>query len=415
MTNLSVNTDISGGLGHAYTNFADEAKVSKPVRTTPDSIYKLKLIGKRWNLDLQRYAYDLEQLDATMASIKKQCKSMYRKAKEQADKQGKPVSERYVDGIKHLAKVSARRHLRIRQQAESVLQTSKKLFGDVSAEGLDEKFSQIMRIPQEEFIRFNTLPEEEREATLLSLMDQYGAGTKNGGFAKAELNMQGFYHNAHMLGDRQEKDGSKRRPQFIHELISRLIYGCIHPEKFKEVFFQRTQNVVKKWGKKCRQMRSEGRFAMIRVLIVLLPYLDFKRSLRIGYTDKQSGEFLGICRKEIAKRAGISLESVKNAIHALEEQCLIHKGKQRREKVERNGVPGFKGLAVVRCVSANLIVRLGLSERWLNRERKVDSQGDSNMPDDEKELRDALDYARIHPEQFSNREIAGLEMKLALL
>lgn len=154
---------------------------------------------------------------------------------------------------------------------------------------------------------------------------------------------------------------------------------------------------------------------MVRTLIVLLPYLDFRRSMRIGYLDKASGEFKGISRAEIAKRSGLSLESVKGAIKALEEQCLIHKGKQRREEVERNGVPGYRGLAVVRCVSANLIVRLGLGERWNNRERKTDKQGTNTMSDDEKALRDQLKYAGIHPEQFTNQEIAAIEIKLALL
>lgn len=414
MTDLNVNMDISGKLEEIHDIHTERAATSKFSRAELKSTHSLKLIGRRWRLDLQRYAYDLEQLDATSKTINEQCSAMYRKTREEAEKRNKPICEHYVAGIKRLAKTSQRHYQRIRMQAESVLNTSKKLFGDLSADHLDEKFKQIMRIPQHEFIKFNKMTAEEREVRLLALMDEYGAGTKNGGFAEAEMNQPGFYQNGYMLDNRQEKDGSKRRPQFIHEIISRLIYGCIHPEKHKEVFFQRTQKEVKKWGSKHRQMRSEGRFAMVRVLIVLLPYLDFKKSLRIGYLDK-SGEFLGICRKEIAKRAGISFESVKNAIKALEEQCLIHKGKQRREETERNGVKGFKGLAVVRCASANLIVRLGLGERWINRERKVDSKGANTMSDDETSLRDSLDYARVHPEQFSNQEIASLEIKLALL
>lgn len=415
MTDLNVNTDIAEGLLQTHSSLLASNVSSKVSKADLKSTHTLKLIGRRWHLDLKRYAYDLKQLDTVLASINKQCAFMRRSAIENSRKYNKPVSEDYLRGIKRQAKLAQRYHRIISKQAESVLTTTKKLFGNLSADELDLKFKQIMRIPQDEFVKFNDMEPQERETRLLELMDQYGQGTKNGDFAAAELNMQGFYHDSHILNTKHEKDGSLRRPQFVHEMISRLIYGCIHPEKSKEIFFLRTTKIVKKWGKKQRQMRAEGRFAMVRTLIVLLPHLDFKRSMRIGYRDRQTGKFSGISRAEIAKRAGISLESVKGAIKALEDQCLIHKGKQPREEVERNGVPGYKGLAVVRCVSANLIVRLGLGERWNNDERKINKQGHGSMPDDEKALRDELKYAEMHPEQFTNQEIAAIEIKIALL
>lgn len=380
----------------------------------PKSYYTLRQVDRRWLLDLKREAYDLDSLDAVLNSIKDQCRNMIHKAQKQASKQNRQVTAHYVEHIKGLVSKATRRHAVISRETASVLDTKSKLFGGLSDLELEDKLKQIMKIPQDSFKGFNKLSPELREARLLELMNEYGKGSKNAGFAAAELNQQGAYRNTYMTNEKREKDGTKRRPQFIHEMISRLIYGCIHPDKYKEIFFQRTDNVVQKWGKKWRQMRSEGRFAMVRVLIVLLPYLDYKRSMRIGYRDKKSGEYLGISRSEIAKRAGISFESVKNALNSLEEQCLIHKGKQRRVIVEKGGEPSYCGLAVVRCVSVNLMVRLGLGDRWIDRERKIKADDTTAITDKEKDINDQLDYARQHPEQFTNKQIAALEIKAAL-
>ena len=150
---------------------------------------------------------------------------------------------------------------------------------------------------------------------------------------------------------------------------------------------------------------------MMRVMMVLIPFMDFRASMRAGFQDGEGG-YRGISRKNIAKRAGISLSSVKEALTNLESLGFLTKGKQPRKEYEKeDGSTGFVGLATVRCISQTLIAHLGLTDRWM-RERKI--KDITQLPTQEREMIHELAFAKTYPAMYSAKDLALLEANISL-
>lgn len=394
MTPVKLIDQVAGGIESA--------------RLDPTSRLKLNRLEKRWANCQYREAYSPDNLKKTFQSILKQIQNKRDKAITVAQNLRRKPPLAYLAALDRVRRKVSRRHASLLKVSQSVATTRSRLFKGLSTEEMNERLGQLLRVPLHEFRGFNKLSGDEQELRFNALLAEYGQGSQNGGFAPALLNMSDVYHDSYMLGSGYETDGSKRRPQFIHEIIERFIAAALEPTKFKQIFFVKTAKEVKKWGHNWRQIRSEGRFAMVKVMIVLLPYLDFRASLRMGIRNHKTGEYSGLSCGEIAKRAGISEDSVDSALRNLENQGLLHPGKQGREFGEKfGGAVGWSGLTVVRCMTSNFIVRLGLGERFCN-ERKATSA--AGLPAELKTVLDDLDYAKLHPEQFTMKEVAFMSM-----
>ena len=386
----------------------------------PTSRMKLNRLEKRWATSQYREAHSPDNLKRTFKTILSQLQNMRNKAITMAQSQRKPSPTAYLHRIEQISKKVSRRHASLFKLSSSLAAAKSRLFKGLTTDDVELRLQQLLRVPLHEFKGFNKLSDADQEARFNALLGEYGQGSKNGGFAPSMMMMSDAYHDSYMLGTRHETDGSKRRPQFIHEIIERLIAAAMAPERYKQIFFVKTSKVVKKWGHNWRQIRSEGRFAMVKVMMVLVPYLDFRASLRMGVRDHKTGEYSGLSIKTIAERAGISEDSVDAALRNLETQGLIHPGQQGRDFGERFGgsvgykgsTVGYKGLTVVRVMTPNFIARLGLGERWCNDERNATSE--KGLPAELKPLLDELKYAEMHPEQFSAKEVAFMEIAATL-
>lgn len=283
-----------------------------------------------------RAAVDVESLDQVFDGLMRQYQSreskcMYRLSQFRSkDAHKLEANNAYLKLLKLNQQLLERLYKRIRRPLLGIIETRNRLFKDCSPEERAERTQALLRIPPTEFVRFDKLSSEEQEAELLRLIEVYGQGSKNGGFSPTLLNMPGLL-NPHTIGSYRESDGSKRRSLFQWQLIDRLIYAAMHPDKYQHLFFHKTAHVVQRWGKNVRQMRSEGRFAMTKVLIVLVTRLDWKYSLRAGVYNPETKHFMGLSRADIAKAAGISVHAVKEALSNLVALNILHRGKQPRE------------------------------------------------------------------------------------
>lgn len=373
---------------------------------------RVKLLLKRFKLDLLREGHNPENLEKVHKKKQEEFKAMSNKYLSRCKKKKFSPSDKYIQDIEWMRRQFAKLFNRMLQASKGVQRTHNRLFNGLETEQCNERYEAMLRIPMGKFKDFHKFGEKEQETKMLALIEEYGSGSKNGGFSPALLNAPGVYHNSHALDDRREGDGSKRRPQFLHELIIRLIYACLHPKQYMLLFFHRTKNIVKRHQAKLRQVRSEGRFAMMRVMMVLIPYMDFRKSMRVGFPDGEGG-YRGISRKNIAKRSGISLSSVKEALINLEALGFLTKGKQHRQEYEKeDGTTGYVGLATVRCISQTLIAHLGLTDRWMQ-ERSV--KDISQLPLQERDMIDELSFAKANPDMFTAKDFALLEANVSLI
>lgn len=384
-----------------------EAAVQHAKALDVTSRQKLSRLEKRWANAQYREALNPENLKRTHKSILKQLQAMRDKAIRKSSELKRAVPKEYIRALEQITRKVTRRHRSLLKTSISVSTLKSRLFQGLTSEQMEEKLQQLLRVPLDKFRGFNKLEEVDQESRFNALLEEFGQGSGNGGFSPALLNLPDHYHDSYMLSSCNESDGSKRRPQFIHEVLERLINAAIEPEKYKQIFFMKTEREVKKWGHNWRQIRSEGRFAMIKVMTVLMPYLDFRKSLRIGIRHKVTGEYRGISIAEIAERSGLSEDSVDAALRNLEKQGLLHPGtKQYMWYQASSGEMAIRGLATVRCMPSNLIVRLGLGERFV-RERKATA---ADLPEEYKAILDDLDYAKLHPEQFTMKEVSFMSM-----
>ena len=392
----------------APSNHPPVAKITPVVKVE----FRLKVLKKRKALDMLRDARDPEKLTAIHQSNQQQCLAMISKHMKRCKQKNIGHNSAYIKDVEWMMRSLNRLYLRMIQSARGVQNTHNRLFNGLDEDQCTDRYEAMLRIPASKFKDFHKFPEDEQESRMLALIEEYGKGSKNGGFSPSLLNAPGAYHNSYALDDRREGDGSRRRPQFLHELIIRLIYACIHPKQYMLLFFHRTKNVVKRHKAKLRQVRSEGRFAMMRVMMVLIPFMDFRASMRVGFQDGEGG-YRGISRKNIAKRAGISLSSVKEALINLEALGFLTKGKQRRQEYEKaDGTTGYVGLATVRCVSQTLIAHLGLTNRFMQ-ERKI--KDITELPAQERDLIDELSFAKTHTSMYTAKDIALLEANISLI
>lgn len=331
---------------------------------------------KRQKRELLRAAVDVETFDRVYKGMMESYK--YRLRKENTRLQGwkkdpgkAPLSKAYIDHLEHCKKVLTRLYESTRRRVVGIIESRNRIFQDATPEERAGRTAALLRIPPSEFIGFDRLSPDEQDAELLRLVELHGAGSKNGGFADNLLNMPGLV-NPHTTGKGVDIDGKRRRTLLQWEMIDRLIYAALHPEKYQHIFFHRTGKTVQRWGKNMRQMRSEGRLAMVRVLIVLILRLDVKKSLRSGIYNPDTDMFEGIPRAKIAEWAGISAHSVKDVLENLVKLEILFPGKQPRESypgTSEDEPIKYKGLPVVRRFKPTLIA--GLSLEHLHRAAAV--------------------------------------------
>lgn len=318
---------------------------------------------KRYKRKLLRVASDLAVLDETYQGIVERYDVILFKYR------NKPKQLEHIKGKFAARKRGLERlYRKLRRTAAGVIDTHNRLFKDCTLEERSAKLNAILRIPPAEYRHFDRLTPDQQVDELQRLIEQYGAGSGNAGFADSLLNMPGWL-DPYLTNRKKETDGSKRRAIFQHELIDRLIYAAMHPQDFKQVFFKPTKivnketnerKICKRWSAPWRQMRSEGRLSAIRVLIVLVMRMDFKQTLRTG--KWKDGGFEGLSRKDIADLAGISVHAVKAALKSLCDLNILYRGRQPRDTYMMEGDERihYKGLPVVRKFTLTLVANLKL-------------------------------------------------------
>lgn len=407
MTSPHIETELLEGSLEGAMQEGRQSKVGLKDFSAGD-----KVLLKRFKLELLRQAHSPANLKKAHDGLQAQLTHMEKTHNSNAVKYRKAVNPYYLGKIPVMRKALSRLFKGMHRNSLGVQRTYNRLFNGLTAQECEERYEALLRIPLENFKSFDRLSEDDQEAKLLELLKEHGEGSRNGGFSPTLLNAPSAYYNSHLLDDRYEADGTRRRPQFLHELIIRIIYACMHPEQYKTLFFHRTDHLVKRWGAKWRQVRSEGRFAMMRVMMVLIPYMDYKKTLRAGIPCAD-GDYRGISRATLAERAGLSLDSVKGALRNLESLGFIHKTKQPYVEYEKaDGTSGFKGLPIVRCISQTLIAHLGLTDRW-QQERNVNDV--TLIPQKDRDLIRELAFAKASPEQYSAKDIALIEAHIALI
>lgn len=322
-----------------------------------------------------------EKLDAAYQGLIKAIGVRESFERENAAKYGRTPSAHRLEVLAGERRALGRVYRYLKRQVEGVMKTKLLIFKDCTLEEREAKEQAILLIPQSRLMGLHKLSLEAQEQRLNELIAEYGELSKNG-FSANLLNMPGHYAG-YLVGEAVEKDGSKVRPFIIHEMIDRLIYAALYPASFKSLFFRPTaknkesgeRKLCKRWNDRWRQMRTEGRLGMVKVMIVLLYRTDVLHSLRAGIRHKD-GTFSGIpisdpkTGKGIAELAGMSRSAVNTALASLVELNILYPGKQPRDSFQNptDADIRFKGLPVVRKFHLNLIFRLGLADKW-RRER----------------------------------------------
>lgn len=341
---------------------------------------------KREMRELWRAAVDVETLNAVYSGLMRRYACREDKIKAAVVKfQRDPLRlrssrERLMD-FERRKKILRRLRAKIERKLNGILDTRNRIYKDCTPLQRAERTQALLRIPPQEFSQFDSLTPDEQDVKLLELVEKY----KNN--KSPLLNMPGLL-NPHTVGSQKEADGSKRRNILQWEMIDRLIYASMRPDRYQHIFFTKTVDVVARWGRKARQIRSDGRFAMVKVLIVLIMRLDVKASLRSGVFNPVTQEFAGLSRQEIGDLAGISVHSVKAALHNLVKTEILHPGKQPRDSYPGSSPDEpikYKGKPVVRRFTMRLIAGLSLEDQ-----HKAARSDDWRYPDLSPEQRQKL-------------------------
>ena len=230
---------------------------------------------------------------------------------------------------------------------------------------------QYLRVPQFELNGLRKLPKEQRIPRLQALLETYKPG--NGGHDKHHIDRTNYGYSPYDFDQKQDHLGLKRRPHFIYETIDKLLLAVLFPEHHRDLFFHKTQYHVSRWGGCSRQIRSEGRESMLKVLIVLL--LNFNPRRMISGIRNDDGTWRGLEIEELARRAELSYSRVKEALRNLERLNVLWEGKQKREKDNETGQ--WRGFAVVRSFKFSLFFSLKMTKK-LDKARILRPQTDEN-------------------------------------
>ncbi len=260
-------------------------------------------------------------------------------------------------GLTHWEMVHLNRHLTVlTKKAEIFEATRTDLLGQCSSDEEREfLLGQIMLVPAKEFARLRKLEATNRTKALREILDEYKPG--NGGHDKNHFDRSDFF-SPYDAGEKTDYLGLKRRPHIIYEVIDRLLYAVLHPEDNKALFFRRTHYKVQKWDSWMRQIRSEGRESMIKVLITLLQNWNPRRMIS---GIEQAGKWIGLSVNEIARRSGLSFSRTKEALRNLERTDILWSGKQKRifDRVTQK----WRGYTVVRAFKPTLFQALKVDEK----------------------------------------------------
>lgn len=213
----------------------------------------------------------------------------------------------------------------------------------------------LMRVPANEITRLRKLESGNRVAALRELLNKYKPG--NGGHDKHHFDRTAVY-SPFDAGEKFDHLGLKRRPRIVYEVIDRMLHAVLHPQDNKPIFFRRTKYKVQKWDDYMRQIRSEGRESMIKVLVTLLLNWNPRRMIS---GIEEAGKWLGLSIAEVARRSGLSKSRVKEALRNLERTDILWTGKQKRTYDKQTGQ--WRGYAVVRAFKPTLFAALEIDQK----------------------------------------------------
>lgn len=246
-------------------------------------------------------------------------------------------------------------------KASKLQQVSMAVFGagDDTNQARREAFK---RIPVDDFSPLNDIKEgDQRIAAFNKMIDEELARCGNNCQHSVNDLTHPHFHSPYDYN--QLIEGDKLKPRLIYETLDRLMYAILSPTEYKGLFFRKTDEKVKKWDKKWRQIRIEGRVGMLRVLQVLLPLMDLK-SLRTGIYIKDKDVFFGKRKEDIAKEAGLSPSRVTTALRNLEITKILFKADPSRQPKDQDEKTGeWKGFAHIRKFTTNLFEYLGLGDK----------------------------------------------------
>ncbi len=402
-------------------------KAVKKILTSPRHVYGMsfykRLNEKRLRQNLIRAGATLDtgKLDRTYRGVIREVNIREQIHRDYRSQYGRKPSDKILADLERQRRKLTKLYENLKQAQQGIHQTKNRLFNGCTPEEMEAKMQAILNVPLEKFRNFDSLEPEEQERRLMNLMEEYGSVSGNS-YTGNMLLIPDFL-SPYILNDEKEQDGSKRRPQFVHEMIDRILYAALYPAQFKALFFRPTKiinketkerKVCKRWHDTHRQIRAEGRLGMVKVLIVLLYRIDFAASLRSGIRHRD-GSFSGVPISDIMEQTGLSRSSVNTAIKTLVDLDLLHSsdGKQPYERYkDADGNTCYKGLPVVRCFKLNLIHRLGLAKRWLTERVKKKAGKTPELQNLLKELDE------LHNETDSSAYIrisSTIEAKMALL
>lgn len=295
-----------------------------------------------------------------------------------------PRKKQDFRGLTRSDRLYLTRYYRIAVEEERTLKTFRKEL--LSGKSDDEKrvlLDSYLRVPVQDLLLLRKLGADERAKRLAELMSEAleeSKGNKcshNKAHFTEELNHASPYDLKQTIDvygnplSGTDKKG-KRKPEIIYQVIDRLIFMALIPDKNMTLFYKKVTYKVKVNGDWLRLIRSEGREAMTKLMIFMLLYWD-PRSMRVGVpTDYDKTTFSGISISTIAQHAGLSISRVTRAMRLLEEQGFLHKttkidkdGKvkstQQREKDEVSGE--WRGFPVIRVFTNKIFDSIALDER----------------------------------------------------
>ncbi len=295
-----------------------------------------------------------------------------------------PKKKEDFRGLTKADRLYLKRYYRIAVEEERTLKTFRKEL--LSGKTDDEKrvlLDSYLRVPIQDLLLLRKLKADERAkrlAKLMALALEESTGNKCG-HNKAHFTEQLAHASPYDLRQTTDYYGNplsasdkkgKRKPEIIYQVIDRLIFMALIPDKNMTLFYKKVNYEVKVNGDWLRLIRTEGREAMTKIMIFMLLYWD-PRSMRVGVPiDYDKTLFSGISIATIAEHAGLTYSRVTRALRLLEEQGFLHKtskvnkdGKvkstQQREKDKKTGE--WRGFPVIRVFTNKIFDSVALDQR----------------------------------------------------